>query len=391
MVLAICALVAGTAIPTMAATASGVKTPVTIMTIATVGTTSTNYPEIFAGVKGAAADLNKNGGINGHPVVVITCNDNLDPTAATNCANEAVANRVTAVVGTQSNYISNILPILAAANIPSIGSANATAAEVTSPNSFTFTGGTNLLGNSGMTELINTGHNKIALVYIDLPVVGPILTGLKASIPTLGNKTGTVVATIPVSPTQTDMSTITAAIKSSGANAINLILGGQQADLVIESNYQGGIPATQVPAQAFSMNKSDLATLGAAANGIFYISSVMPLTQTKNKYVKQVLADFKTVHFNGSITDYGTQAWAATMAAAFVMKKFKVYSPGKLLNDLPKAGTINLGIIGPFNWGKPLASQLPSRIFNPNYMFSIVKNGVVTPQIKTFQNILGIH
>ena len=141
----------------------------------------------------------------------------------------------------------------------------------------------------------------------------------------------------------------------------------------------------------FALTNSDLQTLGSAANGIYVTGADMPLTNTKLAVVKQVLADFKSVHFSGAITDYGTQAWAATMAAVQVMRKFKVYTAGALMRDLPRAGTLRLGVLGPFNWGKPLQSQLPHRLYNPNFMWSVVQNGKLVPQLKTFTNILGLQ
>jgi ABC-type branched-subunit amino acid transport system substrate-binding protein len=385
------ALIGAVTIPVLTASAAPVKSKIKIMSIATVGATTGNYPEVWARVQGAALDINSHGGINGHKLQVITCNDNFDPNGATACANEAVADHVTAVVGAESTYITNILPILNAHHIASLGSTNASALELTSPNSFTFSGGTGLLGNAFLTELINNGYNKVAVVYIDIPIVAPIVAGLKASVPTLGNGSGSVVATIPVSPTQTDFSTIAAAVKQSGATSVNFVLSSVQADLATEADYQAGIGCATVPAALFSMTKTDLDTLGPAANGCYYVSTVVPLSQTKNKYVKQVLADFKSANFTGPISDYGTQGWAATMAAANIMKKFKVYTSAKFLADVPKFGPMNLHVIGQFNWSKPLTSQLPNRIYNANYIFNIVKNGVIVPQTNGFVNILKIH
>ena len=363
---------------------------ITVMSIATVGLTAGNFTDVWAGVQGAAKDVDASGGINGRQLRVVTCNDDLTPTGATECADQAVSDHVTAVVGMESNYMSTILPILNAARIPSIGSVNSQSAEVTSPNSYTFTIGTNLEAAAGLTELIDRGYKKVAVAYIDVTSAGPIVGALKTIVPTLGNKTGRLVAAIPISQTQTDMSSITAAIQTSGAQAVLMLLSNAQADLLIQSNYQAGIPSTALPMLDGVLSPKDIASLGPAANGVYYVSNVLPLSDTSNAAVQRVLNDFASVHYGGTISDWGTQAWAATIAAADVMKASKAYTAPALLAALPRTSTLSLGIVGPVNWRQPLKSQLPQRIYNPNVLVSLVKNGVITPLFSTFENVLGV-
>ena len=390
LLISLATLLATFVVPAVRASASNATAPITVMSIAPVGGVGL-YADVFAGVEGAAKDINASGGINGHKLNVVTCNDNNTPTGATQCADQAVSLHVAAVVGDESLYQSSILPILATAHIPSLGSINNSSAEETAPNSFTFTSGTILQVEGGLTDMINRGYNKFALTYYNVPSSGPTVNGAKALIPTLGNKTGRVVAAIPVSPSQTDMSSITSEIQQSGANAVVLLLDSAHDDLILESNYQAGVPATKLPAIDAQVSASDLKTLGVAANGVYTLSNVIPLTSTNYAAVRRVVKDFKAVHYSGPITEYGEQAWAATIAAADAMTKLKVYTPGQLLAAVPNAGTINVGILAPFNWGKPLTSQLPSKDYNPYFVFSIVKNGKVTPLHPTFQNILGLH
>ena len=65
--------------------------------------------------------LNAKGGINGHPVKVIGCDDETDPNVGAACAQQAVSNHVVAVMGTFSLVSSAIWPILNAARIPFLG------------------------------------------------------------------------------------------------------------------------------------------------------------------------------------------------------------------------------------------------------------------------------
>jgi hypothetical protein len=56
-------------------------------------------PEALSGAEAAASTINAAGGINGHPIVIISCDDQLTPSLATQCAQKAVKDGVTAVTG----------------------------------------------------------------------------------------------------------------------------------------------------------------------------------------------------------------------------------------------------------------------------------------------------
>jgi ABC-type branched-subunit amino acid transport system substrate-binding protein len=390
-VLSCAALMLAVAIPSLSASASPKPklSTIKLMAISTVGSPAASYPEVFSSAEAAAAAINKAGGVNGHPLKIITCNDNFDPNTATQCARTAVHDRVTAVVGSVSTYISNILPVLLANKIPSIGSANASAAEVTDKNSFTITAGTGLYGNAGATELINHGKNKIAIVYIDIPIVAPLLASIEKTIPTLGNKTGTVVATIPVSPTATDMSTYTAALQASGASGALFVLSSGQVDELLQSDYEAGLSTATVTPALNTLAPADLASLGAAANGCYTTDTFYPSSDLSIPGIKKFNIDLDSFGSEDPRTDYALESWASVYAAAKVMAKAKVYTSGALLKALPKAGPISLGVLPPFNWGKPIKSLAPERIFSDDMVFSIVTNGKIVPQ-GGFTNVLGL-
>jgi ABC-type branched-subunit amino acid transport system substrate-binding protein len=65
--------------------------------------------------------LNAKGGINGHRVKVIGCDDQTDPNVGASCAQQAVSNHVVAVMGSFSLVSSSIWPILNSARIPFLG------------------------------------------------------------------------------------------------------------------------------------------------------------------------------------------------------------------------------------------------------------------------------
>src|SRR2546421_2510033 len=95
--------------------------PIKIMVIGTLQSAAFGFPESVDGAKAAAMAINKAGGINGQQVQILSCNDQFDPNTAAACAQQAVNDKVDAVVTGYTSFGRNIVPILKAADIPFIG------------------------------------------------------------------------------------------------------------------------------------------------------------------------------------------------------------------------------------------------------------------------------
>ena len=116
--------------------------PIIIEVIAPVATPIENYPDAQAGVEGAAAALNKKGGIKGQQIEVKFCNTNSNANSATACARQAVSDGATFVTGYLGTQSALIIPILQQANIPIIGSrSGGNPIDWTSPDNFPIAGG----------------------------------------------------------------------------------------------------------------------------------------------------------------------------------------------------------------------------------------------------------
>jgi ABC-type branched-subunit amino acid transport system substrate-binding protein len=79
-------------------------------------------PELRAAAFAAMDGINKRGGINGHELEVIACDDEYDPNKSAECARKFVEEGVVAVVGSQTIGYSAYGPIVKKAGIPVIGS-----------------------------------------------------------------------------------------------------------------------------------------------------------------------------------------------------------------------------------------------------------------------------
>ncbi|MFD7601224.1 ABC transporter substrate-binding protein [Streptomyces mirabilis] len=156
---------------------------ITVMTWAPQDTAATNKPGMPAMAEAYARWVNANGGIHGHKLKVLTCNDHNDTVYAAKCARRAADENVVAVVGSYSQHGRSFLAPLEAAGIPYIGGYGVTDDEFSSPLSYPINGGEPALL-AGLGEQLGKACGPVALVRPDtvagdqLPVL--LNAGLKA-------------------------------------------------------------------------------------------------------------------------------------------------------------------------------------------------------------------
>ncbi|REK84734.1 hypothetical protein DY245_41635 [Streptomyces inhibens] len=129
---------------------SGEKEPVTVMTWAPEDTKATNMPGMPAMAQAYARWVNSRGGIGGHRLRVLTCNERNDSVAAAQCAQRAVDKGAVAVVGSYSQFGRSFMSPLEVKGIPFIGGYGASDEEFQSPLSYPVNGGqASLLAGNG--------------------------------------------------------------------------------------------------------------------------------------------------------------------------------------------------------------------------------------------------
>ncbi|MEV0366833.1 ABC transporter substrate-binding protein [Nocardia fusca] len=117
-------------------------TPVRIGFVSTEGGAVVSLPEMREGAEAAVEYVNKNaGGIAGHPVELVVCKQQEEPTSATKCANEFVEQKVAAVLSPGTSQGGTILPIVAGAGIPYVTLNGVSQQELTSPDSAALSAG----------------------------------------------------------------------------------------------------------------------------------------------------------------------------------------------------------------------------------------------------------
>lgn len=153
-------------------------------------------------------------GINGHQVIVISCNDKGDPNAAEACARKAVSENVVAVVGGFSLFGNRIFPVLEAAGIPWVGNFAYQAIDHTSAMSFPTSPG--LLNTLAISALAARGCKNLVLMGSTATwsnVESWLVDGVKS-------QSRPIVATIVVPAKATDYAPYAAQVKAKNADCI---------------------------------------------------------------------------------------------------------------------------------------------------------------------------
>jgi ABC-type branched-subunit amino acid transport system substrate-binding protein len=379
-----------------ASTSSSGKSPVKLMVILTENSDAANQPEAAGGAEAAAKAINAAGGINGHQVVIETCNDQFDPNVAAQCARQAVSDKVVAVAGSTTDYGESVLPVLADAKIPFIGGEAVTPQETNlSPVSFPLTAGIPLQIRGDGIILADMGMKDIALGSLDNPqgavANAPITTMLKSGT-TPNGKAVHYAGNVNLPLTASDYAPIASEFHAAGAEGAVLSSSTQANSATIKAVQQLGYKL-RFASFDFVFGTAAIAALGSAGEGMVIDPSLPPTNATNLPGIKEFTTEMAAANSAGisntSTSDYDTSSLKAWISVYAVQEASKGITgdltSSALLNALNSAKTIDLK--GLVNW-QP-AKKGPAgyaRISNPNVYVTVVHNGVLQLQGTTQVN-----
>ena len=280
----------GTSSAATGASTTANKSPLTVFEIYEQGSPEQDYHTLNGGAAAAIRSINLKGGLAGHPMKLVACDDNSDPNRAVLCARQAIQDKAWAVIASSTLYTSAAGPILAAAKIPYVGGWLNSAYDATNKNGFPIAplGQQAFQGTAYSVE--KAGAKKIAIVELDVPAVAALGTATQVAIKKSGAAVGPLVL---VPPTATDNSSYAEAVKSSGSDGV-VIISSQAGvvsfikaaqDLGLKLHY--GIEAGDYP-------PSVLKSLGAAVNSLTAAGYWPPSANPGNSAgAKQFVADIK--------------------------------------------------------------------------------------------------
>ncbi|MGW2177103.1 ABC transporter substrate-binding protein [Streptomyces sp. NPDC001732] len=146
----------------------GSREPVTVMTWAPAGAgpDTLDMAGVTAMARAYADWVNDNGGLDGHELRVLTCDEKDTSTGAADCARKALKEKAVAVVGSYSRHGSAFMSSLETAQIPYIGGYGASDEEFSSFTSYPVNGGQSALL-AGNARQLGRACERVAVVRPD--------------------------------------------------------------------------------------------------------------------------------------------------------------------------------------------------------------------------------
>jgi branched-chain amino acid transport system substrate-binding protein len=346
------------------ATTSGA--PVKIFVTGPLSDPTFAIPELLSGAQASAAAINAKGGINGHRIQILSCNDQSNPNEATTCADQAVSDKVTAVTGFFLFGDSTYAPLLAA-KIPVVDTYPVVPASGTEPNLFPINAGS-FSGWTGLgSQLVKTGYKRVALIECATAACtgnGPIV--VKGVTAAGGKVTSTVQAPIGAP----DFSSYVQKALSSGNPQAMIFIGiaSDTPKLLLalqQASFTGPLGTSMQAVPPTLLKSSNLSHVLLVSDE----AVVGPQT-------KVFEANMKKYEPSAVLDAYSEQAWQALNGIANALKGKTSISAATLTTALKNSTALDVGAGDPpinMTHAGP-AAGFP-RFFNPDVIYYKVQNG----------------
>jgi ABC-type branched-subunit amino acid transport system substrate-binding protein len=262
-----------------------------------------NFPSVATAAQAAAAAINKAGGIDGHSIQMLTCNNEDDANDSLKCARDAVENHVVSVVGQADLYSNESLPLFQSANIPSVGLFSVdNPQDQTSPMSFLLNAGS--VGSFlGAPFLLAQHHIKtVAEAVATAPVA---VAQAKLIVPLLKQAGITFKGVVSVPLTGvTNFAPYAAQLKDTGAQAVVTVIPTPDIDGVVSATSSIGYsPLFTLDSQVFG--ETDVAAAPSVASHLVISSPYASPRDLSNPLIAQYAKD------SAAFAGQSVSAWLA--------------------------------------------------------------------------------
>jgi ABC-type branched-subunit amino acid transport system substrate-binding protein len=329
---------------------------------------SFEFPDMTVGAQAAAAKLNASGGINGHKIQIIQCNDGGNTSLAEQCALKAVAAHVIAVVGF-SLAAPTLLAVLQPNHIAWLNDAvspqeftDANSFPIDTPSALFFGAAAQYLGQQGCKVMGVSYLGSAALSAADVATQGAQLEGAK-----------TVEADLD--PTAPDYTPNVSSLLARGAKCLDPALGNLNMPSYMTS-VRSLAPKIPIAGPDNLVASDVLSQLGSTVNGMRVFSNGPPMDSTDAATVAFVAAMHKQDP-SVAITDKGLMTWNAVniIAQAAAAHPGQPVTAANILSDLSGLTDARLNDGQVLNFTQPGPLKYFPRAFNTEAFASTLMNG----------------
>jgi ABC-type branched-subunit amino acid transport system substrate-binding protein len=343
------------------------------MIIATKQAAGASQQQEFDGAVAATDAVNAAGGVNGHQLQLIQCDENLNPNQELACVNQAVADKVSAVVGS-SLLFDNFKPLVAA-HIPAVDQIGLTPTTYNSPVSYPTAAVVAWF--AGLAVMASRDHLKtVELAGVDqgasTAACGVAATGLK-------NEGIQVIGHIVSPLAAADRSADAASAMNGNPGGILLCGGDPYNTPMIKDLRQAGYTG-HIFTQDNGVTPKEAASLGSLANGVEVSFAGLPPSDTSNMYVAEMLSDLNKYIPGGAAAvtqdEQLETGWSGVYLFAHAMAHATSFTSQDVITTLNALkGQIQNGTFGGFvGSGTPPWPQY-SRLFSASFIPGELKDG----------------
>ena len=349
-------------------------TPLKVFVISADKNSVYEFPTVWTMAEDFAKAQNAAGGVNGHPIQVITCNDQADPNMAVTCAREAVADKVTALVGGLTLYDNSVFPIIAAAGIPWIGLNPLGSLGYTSPDSFAT--GASAFTYTAAAYYAGKDCSTVAAVRTEGATDTALLNNF--AIPGMADAGKKFTTVVTVGITQSDLSGPAAQVSS--AQCLYMQLPPQLSQAMVKAlQANGSHPHIFSITGTFTddvMNAAPSVTQGAT------VIAETPPAATSDRWAaaRAAIAKYSGAGSVDLANDNVLNTWTAMQIYTDVASAVTGPVTGPALKQqLDVSTSVNPKTIPPLDFAKPFSVSTYARLFNHNVVILQVEGGKFTP------------
>jgi ABC-type branched-subunit amino acid transport system substrate-binding protein len=324
---------------------TGSKSPVKVLMIAVLSNPAFSNPQSAVAAKAYVKQANAHGGINGHPIQLQVCDSNLDPNKETACFQQAVTNKVAAVVGSFLLFGTG-MKLLERAGIPFIGGNGTTPAEFQSPVSFPADAGEVGWYYGEAALMKHADVTKPAIMYCDTAACG---LSVKLAQAYWAQQGGSKIKTVSSPMAQAQYTSQAASAVAGGTNGVMLAAPTQSIPKLVTAVRQANFKGPMALIDPF-VTTDTLKAMGSMANGLLVAGLLDPVTDTKSPGVTAFVKAMNSEDPSASEDGIAEHAWNGFDLFGQVAKTVKgdVTGPSLLKALQNVTSPITLGLSGPW-------------------------------------------
>lgn len=328
------------------------------------------FPQIVAGARAAAMEINARGGIDGRDIEIEACETRGDPNTAVQCAQEAVTDRLPAVVGA-FDLVGNHFSVLDAAGVPSIAPWVAGDKSLMLDTSYPITGGGFANTAGQMASLSSRGATSVGAVYSSVSAAPAmqVLKPIEAAYPDLE------IQQVVVPANTVDYSAVVAAaMRKDGIS-----LSAYPNDIVgfLRALRQAGGEDAKISTSVAALLPAAVKDLGADAEGLIAVSGFYPPSSTDIPAVAKFVEFMDKVDPEASKDEFAQNAYAGVQIFAEAAAGLDEITAETIREALDTTDAFDPGLQPQISFQEPNSPlKNLTRYFNPNVIFNVVKDGV---------------